>query len=332
MREKHILVLGAGSVGKRHLENLRSLGCRVSTMDPRPDRLQEAAAAGPLEHRYASLEEAARHYTAYDGVVVASPPKYHVAQSVQCLDAKLPVLLEKPVCASLNEAHELAAKCHQQAAPLLLGYTYRWWPPLRAFRQQLAQFGRPLHAKFVMSAHLADWHPWERYQDFFMASREQGGGALLDESHFVDLMLWFFGMPDEVYARVEKLSTLEIDTDDNVDIVASYANGLRAYIHLDLYGRPHEKYISVTGEGKTLDWSFDPNRFRYSEQMASEWTETRFDYQRNDMFVEVAREFLRLIDGESAPSCDMTDGMNAMRVLAACRESTRRGCAVSVSD
>ena len=50
------------------------------------------------------------------------------------------------------------------------------------------------HARFVMSAHLADWHPWERYQDFFMASRDQGGGALLDESHFIDLMLWFFGV------------------------------------------------------------------------------------------------------------------------------------------
>jgi predicted dehydrogenase len=41
-----------------------------------------------------------------------------------------------------------------------------------------------------MSAHLADWHPWERYQDFFMAQAALGGGALLDESHFLDLMLW----------------------------------------------------------------------------------------------------------------------------------------------
>lgn len=325
----HILVLGAGSVGKRHLDNLRGLGCRVSAMDPRADRVAEA---GDLAARYGSIEQAARDFNNFDGVVVASPPKYHVVQSRRCLEAGLPVLLEKPVCASLAEAAELAAECKQNAAPLLLGYTYRWWPPLREFRDRLAQFGEPLHAKFVMSAHLADWHPWEPYQDFFMASRDLGGGALLDESHFVDLMLWFFGMPKEVYARVEKLSSLEIETDDNVDIIASYDRGLRVYIHLDLYGRPHEKYISVTGEGRTLEWSFDPNRFRYSDAMAADWTENRFDHERNDMFVEVAREFLQLIVGNTAPSCDMTDGINAMHVLEACRESARRGCAVSLDD
>ena len=77
---------------------------------------------------------------------------------------------------------------------------------------------RILSVTFTMSAHLADWHPWERYQDFFMSNAAMGGGALLDESHWLDLMLWFFGMPDRLFAKIEKLSDLEIETDDNVDM------------------------------------------------------------------------------------------------------------------
>ena len=55
---KHILSLGAGSVGRRHLRNFTELGCKVSAMDPRSDRLDEAAAEVSLQHRFTTLEEA----------------------------------------------------------------------------------------------------------------------------------------------------------------------------------------------------------------------------------------------------------------------------------
>jgi predicted dehydrogenase len=102
--------------------------------------------------------------------------------------------------------------------PLLLGYTWRWWPSLLKVKDLVAQqaVGQLRHVKFTMAAHLADWHPWERYQDFFMASEALGGGALLDESHWLDLMLWFFGMPQKLFAKVEKISDLEIETDDQL--------------------------------------------------------------------------------------------------------------------
>ncbi len=323
----HILVLGAGSVGKRHMQNLSTLGCEISAMDPRDERLNEASDVVRLIDRYRSLDEVSGHWERYSGVVVGSPPNVHVAQCIAAIEAGVPVLLEKPVCPDLMGAQRLADHVDKASAALLLGYTYRWWQPLRLFRDRLQAnaAGKPLHAKFVMSAHLADWHPWERYQDFFMASRDLGGGALLDESHFVDLMLWFFGMPDTVYSRVEKLSELEIDTDDNVDIIATYASGLRVYIHLDLYGRPHEKYISVTGEEGTLEWSFDPNRIRMAKSMEHTWDEELFAFERNDMFVAVAREFLGVIEGDQQPSCSIDDGVNVLRVLEACRQSSVSG-------
>ena len=60
-----------------------------------------------------------------------------------------------------------------------------------------------------------------------MARRELGGGALLDESHWIDLMLWLFGMPASVSGRIDKISELEIDSDDNVDLLFAYNNGPR---------------------------------------------------------------------------------------------------------
>ena len=61
-------------------------------------------------------------------------------------------------------------------------------------------------------------------------------------------MFWFFGRPASLYGQVQKNSDLEIETDDNVDVIVNYSDGKRITIHLDLYGRPHEKFIRFIGD------------------------------------------------------------------------------------
>jgi predicted dehydrogenase len=296
-------------------------------MDPRADRLEEAGTEVALTQAHTVLEAALAHADNYDGVVVASPPSFHVAQCTAALERRLPVLLEKPVSPALAEALHLADVVRQSGRPLLLGYTYRWWPPLQRFRERLQQgeIGGVLHVRCVMSAHLADWHPWERYQDFFMASSALGGGALLDESHFIDLMLWIFGEPSSVWGQMSRLSALEIETDDNVDAVMRHGAGPTVSIHLDLFGRPHEKHIVAVGETGTLHWSFEPNHVRLGRSGPQDWQDETFAYERNDMFTGVAREFMDIMAGRGAPSCTIEDGCAVMRVIEAVRESTRSG-------
>jgi predicted dehydrogenase len=320
---KHLLIVGSGSVGKRHARNLSALGCSISCMDPREDRRIELAMETPCIGRFATLEEALA-VGGLDGVVIGSPPAVHVAQTTIALAAGLPVLLEKPVSPDLATTLTLRDVAADTAVPVLLGYTWRWWPPLARVRELLAQeaIGKVRHVQFQMSAHLADWHPWERYQDFFMASSALGGGALLDESHWTDLALWLFGRPDHVFARVQKLSDLEIDTDDNVDMLWRYDDmrGPSVSIHLDVFGRPHEKFIRFLGERGTLLWTADPNCIRWGNGTAG-WEQTEeFGCERNDMFVAVAREFLEVIAG-ARPNCTLSDGANVMQIVEAARRS-----------
>jgi len=317
--------VGCGSVGKRHQGNLAARGCEVWGVDPRADRLAEAAAVPGWQGGFEALQAALGSGGRWDGAVVGSPPSLHVDHCLALAAAGLPILLEKPVCPTLAEGERLAERLGDH--PLLLGYTYRWWPPLVELREWLAEgrIGRPLRATFTMSAHLADWHPWERYQDFFMASRALGGGALLDESHFLDLLLWLFGAPSRLFARVERLSDLEIDTDDNVDVLAAWDDGLRVSVHLDLYGRPHEKLLTVTGEEGTIRWSFEPNELALGTGPAQQWETRRWELERNDMFVGVARELLELLDGRTDLTCTLDEGLDVLRLVEACRESSASG-------
>ena len=323
---KHILIIGTGSAGKRHARNFQTLGCSISCMDPRRDRLEDLAGEGiKATSVFTNLEDAlGSRDGAFDAVVVASPPLFHVDQCLAALERglpvtftestwsrsvrraaicttdgscglSLPVLLEKPVSPDLANSLKLQQAVRDSEAPLLLGYTWRWWRPLLKVKQLVDQrvVGQLRYVKFTMAAHLADWHPWERYQDFFMASRELGGGAMLDESHWLDLMLWFFGMPQKLFATIDKISSLEIDTDDNVDVMVHYADNLRVNLHLDLYARPHEKSIQFVGEEGTMIW--EPNQIRIGKQMEPEWETEEFSVDRNDMFVAAAEEFLAII-------------------------------------
>jgi predicted dehydrogenase len=320
---KHILIVGTGSVGKRHARNLSDQGCIVSCVDPRRDRLDEIAGEGVrLKSVFTSLEEAFAAEETFDGVVVGSPPSFHLDQSIAALKRGKPVLLEKPVSPDLSSALKLQLTVHDTKVPLLLGYTWRWWPPLLKVRDLVARqaVGQLRHVKFTMAAHLADWHPWERYQDFFMASEALGGGALLDESHWLDLMLWFFGVPEKLFAKIEKISDLEIDTDDNVDMLVYYPNDMRVSLHLDLYARPHEKTIQFVGENGTLIW--EPNRIKLGKGMDPDWEIEEFNYDRNDMFVEVAKEFLNVLSGGPVQTCTIDDGARVLNLIEAARMSS----------
>lgn len=292
-------------------------------MDPRPDRRSELSAETPCVGTFNAVEDAF-DCGGLDGVVIASPPAMHVVQATSALEAGLPVLLEKPVSPDLASTSALNNVVERTGIPLLLGYTWRWWPPLSRVRELLEKevVGEIRYVQFQMSAHLADWHPWEPYQDFFMASSALGGGALLDESHWIDLALWMFGLPDHVFARVDKVSDLEIDTDDNVDMLWRYAGGRAPHIglHLDIFGRPHEKFIRFTGDRGSLLWTADPNRICWGNCMEGWEHSEEFVCERNDMFLAVAREFLDVTSG-APPSCTIADGVNVMHVVEAARRS-----------
>lgn len=330
----HLLIVGSGSVGKRHARNLAALGCQISCMDPRADRCAELATETNIVGQHTDLTVALGEGGGLDGVVICSPPAFHEAQTILALQHRLPVLLEKPAAPDLAACRRMAAARAAADVPLLLGYTWRWWPPLRKARQLLEQFaiGPVRSAQFHISAHLADWHPWERYQDFFMASKALGGGALLDESHWIDLMIWLFGLPDAVSGNVDKLSELEIDTDDNVEILAYYKERLRIYLHLDIYGRPHDKSIRFIGEKGSLLWTSDPNQIIYGGE-ASSWSKTlEFSCERNDMFIAVAQEFVEILNGKTTPSCTIEDGARVLQLIEALRASDRSGARIALGE
>jgi predicted dehydrogenase len=317
----HVLVVGFGSAGRRHAQNLSKRGATISVVDSRSDRL--APPSGLTFGASFNTIEQALSAGSFDAAVIATPTSFHVEQTEKLLAAGCHILLEKPVSLDSASAEKLRQAEAKYGRPILLGYTWRWWNALQELRKRVRDgaIGRPLRADLIMASHLEDWHPGEPLSEFFMSNAALGGGALLDESHWVDQMLWLFGPPDEIAADVERISGLPIDADDHVELNAFYGHGLRVRIHLDLYTRPTERSIAIFGDRGALRWSFDQNNIEECHGAAAVWDVTKFGGERNDMFDAVAAEFCEVCAGRAVPSCSLADGLVVMRIIDAARES-----------
>ena len=107
MTKKHVFIIGAGSIGKRHAKNFLDLGCIISIYDPNPDRLNEVKEELNKVEILLDLDEALNNNN-FDGAVICSPTKYHVEQAIKLLNYNLYILMEKPLGMDLESTKLLS--------------------------------------------------------------------------------------------------------------------------------------------------------------------------------------------------------------------------------
>ena len=320
-----ILIVGGGSVGKRHMRNFRALGVEhVGVVDPRADRRAELDAEPGVGATYEELGRALQD--GFDAAVVCAPTAYHVPIALDCLRSGLHILMEKPISHELTGVGEMLEEARARRRTFMVGYTYRFWPPLQRLKALLdaEAVGRLLFVHVAFSQYLPDWHPWEDYRTWFMSKKEQGGGALLDESHTLDMVRWLIGEVADLWCEVGNLSALDMTADDYAQFVVRFQTGVRATVHMDVFSRQPQRLIECAGEEGNLRCDLNANELTIYTPGADPVIE-RFQCDRNDMFVAEARRFLDVVAGKAAPMVSGEDALATLRLVEAGRLSSRTG-------
>ena len=124
--KSRIAVAGAGVIGRAHVAALReSASCALSAIVDPVARVADA----DVPH-YRSLDELLAKDRP-DGVILATPNRLHVPQALQCIEAGLPILVEKPIAATVPEGEKLVRRVEEKKARVLIGIiarTARSWP------------------------------------------------------------------------------------------------------------------------------------------------------------------------------------------------------------
>lgn len=319
-----IIVVGCGSIGKRHLGNLKALGVEnLVAVDTRKDRLQEVTERIGSEILCSdNLSEQLK--SKCDGVVVCVPTSIHLDVAKEAIKSGASVLIEKPLSNTSEGVPELLSLAKESSLVVAVGYTYRFWPALQKIKYFLEndQIGQIYSANIIFSEYLPDWHPWEDYRSWFMAKKELGGGALLDESHAIDIMRWLFGEARTIYGVNGTFSKLEIDSDDLAEIIVRFHSGVIGSIHMDIYGRHHRKELSIQGELGNIYWDFYKNTVALYQANLEKWEVIQFEDDRNDMFLNEVRHWLNAIQGGPKVPVDGYDALKTLSFALAANESS----------
>jgi len=241
------LVVGTGSIGQRHLRNLRALGVeRLLAVDPAEERrnriVQELGAEA-----FDTLDDALARRPQV--VLICTPPHLHTPAAQQALTVGAHVFIEKPIAASLDGLDELLAEARRRSRHVCVGYNLRFNPGLRQLKAMLdeGRIGRILAIRAEFGQYLPDWRPARAYRDSYSA-RASEGGVLRDLIHEIDYAGWLFGWPEGVSARLRNLGRLGIEAEELAQLSWELPAGGVVSVTLDYLTRPSRRLMRACGK------------------------------------------------------------------------------------
>lgn len=316
-------MIGQGSIGRRHSAILAELGHRAVGYDPERggDTLAGVEVADGFEE---ALDGA-------DAVVIASPSSEHAAQARRAIEQGIPTLVEKPLAADAARAAELERLAHDRGVLLAVGMNLRHHPAVLALRGLLAEgaLGRVLRAAAWCGSWLPGWRPGTDYRTAYSASRELGGGVLLDVAvHELDYLLWLLGPATEVTAIARHVSYLEFDAEDVGLIALTLRGGAVVQLAVDYFDRSYHRGCRIVGERATAHWSWEAERLRLLGPEAS-----IDDAVSSDVAPTYRRQmerFLAAVGGASDSVAAARDARHVLAVIDAARASACHGRRVAI--
>lgn len=326
---QRVLVVGAGSIGERHIRCLESTGrTQVSFVEINQAQRAAMAERHPLATAFGSLEQAIDHPP--DVAVVATPAPLHIEQATRLVDRGVHVLIEKPLSVNLTGIDSLAERVRQKNVIAGVAYVMRAQPALAGMQRAIAsgRFGKPLQLVVVSGQSFPFYRP--AYRNTYYARHESGGGAVQDAlTHMLNAGQWLVGPIDRLVADAAHLALPGVDVEDTAHVLARQGSVLASY-SLNQHQAPNETSFTVVCERGTARLEVHEGRWRSNIKPGEPWTDHGVaPLDRDGPFVRQAHAFLDAVEGKGQPLCSLAEGIATLRANIAVLESVASGRWVS---
>jgi predicted dehydrogenase len=321
------LVLGCGSIGQRHIGNLLSLGVTdvlaFDTIEERRSQVRDRFQVETVD----TLEEGWNRKP--DVALVAAPTSLHVPLALEAAQHDCHLFIEKPLGGSLDGIEELLDIIDQRKLITLVGCNMRFHHGPATIKGLLNEgaIGHIMSAHLDAGQYLPDWHPWEDYRQLYASNASQGGGVILDGVHEIDYARWLFGEVAEVYCQGGKLSSLDIDTEDSVNIIMKLVAGIGISIHMDYIQRTYSRSCKVVGEEGTIFWDMIQGEVRLFSAGETEWRcfPQPEGYDVNQMYLDEMSHFLACLREEEETCLPACEAKRVLKIALAIKDSMKTG-------
>ena len=322
---ERLLIVGYGSIGRRHLRIARSL---LPYADIRVLRHQKYESVPEYANGCMSSLDDALAFMPQAGVI-ASPSTFHMETALPLAEAGAHLLVEKPLAASLSGTAQLLASCLERGNVLMTAYNLRFLPSLNTFREKILSgfIGKVISVRCEVGQYLPSWRPGSDYRQSVSASRALGGGALLELSHEIDYLRWIFGEVSWVRASLSKQSNLDIDVEDTAHLILGFESDavgrkLIASLNMDFVRHDATRQCLAIGEQGSLRWNGLTGSVEHFNAGAKEWDQI-FKHlpNRDESYIAEWQHFIASICEGDAPQIGGEDGLATLEIIEAARHS-----------
>jgi predicted dehydrogenase len=336
-----VLFIGLGGVGQRHLRNVHAhLGDRAQLLAYRVRDLRQTLTPTLTIEKgidfierhevkvFADLADALAQEP--NMVFVSNPTSLHMPVCLEAARAGCDLFIEKPLSHDEEGVDELVDLCHGKGLVTLVGFQLRFHPCYLLLKRLLTEgtVGKPLSVRAEVGEYLPNWHPYEDYRQSYASLSTLGGGVVLSQIHEIDYLLDLFGTPERAVALGGKLSHLEIDVEDVVDVLLANKfedRLLPTTLHMDYAQRPSSRFCRVVGDEGTVQMDITNTRVTL-DQAGGEHAVYEFpEFERNDLFVSEIEHFFDCVAKRQPTDVPVEVGVQSLRIALAIKRSLASG-------
>jgi len=321
-----ILIIGSGSIGRRHIRNLQQLLVHTEFILLRRGAQEDEFSRDIQAKVVGSFSDAISLNPAF--AVIATPSVCHFEALQALLPAQVPCYVEKPVVTTEEQVHRLELLLTTQATvpTTITGCNLRFLPSLKMLRQLVCDgsIGRPVRASLQVGQWLPDWRPTQDYRQSYSASVAWGGGVVLDLIHELDAVRFLFGEFEQVFSLGGRYSKLEIESEDSAVVILGRAKGPVVSVGLDYVSRKPVRRYEIVGDEASLVWDLSAKSVILQRSNTHEVvTNHPDDFDVSATYLEAMQELLNAIKGSRSSSQDLADGLKSVRLATLVNQQLR---------
>ncbi|MBL7736962.1 MAG: Gfo/Idh/MocA family oxidoreductase [Chitinophagaceae bacterium] len=262
MKDKtRVLVVGLGSIGQRHARLLSERDdVELHLCDPVVEYRSQTLAAlkSPSKAEYSEFSIALKAHP--DIVFVCVPNHLHAPIGLQAIENGVDVFIEKPMSDSLETARKLLIAAESAGRFLQIGYMMRLDDGLCKLKDIVdsGDLGNLIGGRAMIGTYITLLNA--KNSDRI----ERPNSLIIDYTHEIDFIRWFFGEVGEVTAMGARLGDIELKPYPNIfQMILKMDGGALVQIHMDYVQYPQRRIFEIYGDKGTLSYDFMTGEIRY---------------------------------------------------------------------